>query len=67
VWQRVGSLGQNSRLQDGVSTNYTFNRELISKIRKELKKLGIRITNNPILKWGTNLNGEFSKDEISIS
>ena len=35
-------------------------RELISNIYKELKKLASRNSNNPIKKWGTELNKEFS-------
>ena len=34
----------------------------ISKIYKELKKLDIKILNNSIKKWGTELNREFSTE-----
>ena len=37
---------------------------LISKIYKELKKLDINIQNNPIKEWGTELNKEFSTEEV---
>ena len=37
-------------------TNYTFDRGQIFKIYKELKKLDIKKTNNPVKNWGTNLN-----------
>ena len=36
---------------------------LISNIYKELKKLDSREPNNPIKKWGTELNKEFSPEE----
>jgi hypothetical protein len=36
---------------------------LISNIYKELKKLNSRNSNNPIKKWGTELNKEFSFEE----
>ena len=37
---------------------------LISKIYKELKELDIKPLNNPIKKWGTELNSEFSTGEV---
>jgi hypothetical protein len=36
---------------------------LISNIYKELKNLDSRNSNNPINKWGTELNKEFSTEE----
>ena len=41
-----------------IFTNPTSERGLISNIYKELKKLDSRETNNPIKKWGTELNKE---------
>ena len=38
--------------------NPTSDKGLISKICKELKKLDIKILNDPIKKWGTELNRE---------
>jgi hypothetical protein len=43
--------------------NPKSDRGLISNIYKELKKLGSRNSNNPIKKWGTELNKEFSTEE----
>jgi hypothetical protein len=40
-----------------------IDRGLISNIYKELKKLNSRNSNNPIKKWGTELNKEFSTEE----
>ena len=37
---------------------------LISKIYKELKKVDTKIPINPIKKWGTDLNREFTTDEL---
>jgi hypothetical protein len=39
------------------------NRGLISNIYKELKKVDSRKSNNPIKKWGSELNKEFSPEE----
>ena len=46
-----------------IFTNPTSDRGLISNIYKELKKLDFRKPNNPIKKWGTELNQEFSTEE----
>ena len=47
-----------------IFSNPTSSRELISKIYKELKKLGSREPHNPIKKWGTELNKDFSPEEL---
>jgi hypothetical protein len=39
------------------------NRELISYINKDLNNLDSRKSNNPLKKWGTELNKEFSTEE----
>jgi hypothetical protein len=46
-----------------IFTNSTSNREQISKIYKELKKLTFKKPNNPIKKWGIELNREFTTEE----
>jgi hypothetical protein len=43
-----------------IFTNPKSDRGLISNIYKELKKLYSRNSYNPIKKWGTELNKEFS-------
>ena len=34
---------------------------------KELKKLDIKMPNNPIKKWGTDLSREFSTEEFQMA
>jgi hypothetical protein len=46
-----------------IFTNPKSDRGLISNIYKELKKLNSRNSNNPIKKWGRELNKEFSTEE----
>jgi hypothetical protein len=46
-----------------VFTNPKSNRQLISNMYKELKKLDSRKSNNPTKKCGTGLNKEFSSEE----
>jgi hypothetical protein len=46
-----------------IFTNPKSDRGLISNIYKELKKLDSRNSNNPIKKWGSELNKYFSIEE----
>jgi hypothetical protein len=48
---------------ENIFINLIPDRGLISNIYKELKKLDSREPNNPIKKWGTELNKEFSTEE----
>jgi hypothetical protein len=46
-----------------IFTNPKSDMRVISNIYKELNKLDCRKPNNPIKKWGTELNKEFSTEE----
>jgi hypothetical protein len=48
-------------------TNPKSDRGLISNIYKELKNLESRKLNNPIKKWGAELNKEFSTEEYRMA
>jgi hypothetical protein len=50
-----------------IFTNPRSDRGLISNIYKELKKVNPRKSNNPIIKWGTELNKEFSTEEYLMA
>ena len=50
-----------------IRANETTDKELISKIHKQVMQLNTRKMNNPVKKWAKYQNRHFSKEDIQVA
>jgi hypothetical protein len=65
--EMVSKLKRSRTEWEKIFANYTSDKELITRIYKELKKLNSPKISEPIKKWATELNRTFSKEEVQIA
>jgi hypothetical protein len=50
-----------------IFASYTSDKELITRIYKKLKNLNFQRINNPMKKWESELNRNFSKEAVQVA
>ena len=65
--ETISKLKRQPSEWEKIIANETTDKGLISKIYKQLIQLNVRKTNNPIKKWGKDLNRRFSKENIQMA
>ena len=65
--ETISKVKRQPSERDKIIANETTDKELISKIYKQLIQLNARKTNNPIKKWEKDLNRHFSKEDIQMA
>ena len=58
--ETINKMKRQPSKWEKIFSNESTDKRLISQIYKQLMQLNIRKTNNPIQKWGEDLNREFS-------
>ena len=65
--ETVSKVKNQPSEQEKIIANETTDKELISKIYKQLMQLNTRKMNNPIKEWAKELNRHFSKEDIQMA
>ena len=64
--ETISKVKRQTSEWEKIIANETTDKELISKINKQLMKLNTRKINDPIKKWAKELNIHFSKENIQM-
>ena len=63
----ISKVKRQSSEWEKIIANETTDQGLIFKLYEQLLQLNIRKMNNPIKKWGKDLNRHFSKEDIQMA
>ena len=63
----INKVKRQSSEWEEIIANETTDKGLISKIYKQLIQVNTRKINNPIKKWGIDLNRHFYKEDIQMA